>query len=219
MCVCVSDLCSTSCKQMRITQLPRPDRQSEMCLCFFFFFFFLNNHLQSTRRFPGSATAASSGIIHDLHKAASGNGATTHTHTPTVVSRRTVAVVIRDHPLTLCLAPFKLQIVLHRRSSGPEKDHVVLFDRPGPYYLFKQVRCCSHRHQPVPHTVTHVACDSHQVMLNTLPWRIVGGGVIAFSQNTTATNGLAENNGQNIPFGKKRGTFLLLMSFYFQNSS
>lgn len=61
-------------------------------------------------------------------------------HTPTVVSGRTVAAVIRDRPLTLRLAPFRLQIVLHARSSGPEKitlssltgrGHTICPGRPG----------------------------------------------------------------------------------------
>ena len=53
-------------------------------------------------------------------------------------------MVIHDDPLTLCLAPFKLQIVLHTLFRT-RKDHIVPFDVLGLHYLFKHVQLTSAR--------------------------------------------------------------------------
>ncbi len=121
-------------------------------------------------------------IIHDLHKTATGKWATTHT--PTVVSCRIVAVVIHDDPLTLCLAPFKLQIVLHTLFRT-RKDHIVLFDvlariicsNRSNSLLLVQTSACK---TETAHA-THATCDSRGDKLNKLTWKWAGKQRTSFS--------------------------------------
>lgn len=106
-------------------------------------------------------------------------------HTPTVVSCWIGAVVIHDDPLTLCLAPFKLQIVLHTLFRT-RKDHVVLFDVLG------RIICSNGSNSPAltqalacsteTARITHATCDSHGDMLNTLTWSVTQGSALGNSK-------------------------------------
>lgn len=99
-------------------------------------------------------------------------------HPPTVVSCRIVAVVIHDDPLTLCLAPFKQQIVLHMLLPDQKRSHCPLW-HAGLHYLFKQAQFTT------PHTdlglfwrrhvKIHATCDSRGDMLNTLTCSVTQG--------------------------------------------
>lgn len=99
-------------------------------------------------------------------------------HTPTVVSSRIGAGVIHDDPLTLCPAPFKLQIVLHTLFRT-RKDHIVLSDVAGCIICsntsnspaLTQTSACSTETA----RITHATCDSHGDMLNTLTLSVTQG--------------------------------------------
>lgn len=95
--------------------------------------------------------------------------------TPTVVSCSIEAVVIHDDPLTLCLAPFKLQIVLHTLFRT-RKDHIVLFDVQGRIIPWNrsnspqltQTAACSTETAHITHATSDLLGDT----LNTLTWRV-----------------------------------------------